>query len=333
MAIFSRSDSIGKHFCRRWFGFLSLVVALMSFVGVADVSAETTFDPTGIVDCRFDAGQGAGTLWDGDFEHNAFPRDDVFRPLLAAPLEPRFSTSWGWSEYFPALGENQTFDGFIYGYAGLGGDAGIWGWRDPETCNGLQLNIFGGGFSQFAINPLHLVNTDYQGGISATIRRGQLSGRLRIYHQSSHLGDDFLDANATFSARTLSFEVVDAVGSVTTSWIRLYVGGGVKVRVEPAETGRSMVRAGLEFRPNHWRFNAPIPSMGMTPIAGVDVVSHQSRDWKLASNTTAGVELVGPTRERRFRLLVALLHGFSPFGVFFDENRTTSTGLEAQFVY
>ncbi len=304
---------------------------LTLFSAEINAQAPAVDDSQNPVDCRF-----VPTLTDDgddtDFDHLGFPRDDIFRPLLAASLEPRFYGDFGWSRFSPELSDGDIFDSFIYSLVGLGGSAGIWSWRNKRTCEGLQLNLFGSVNSLFAFNPLFLINVDYQGGVSATAKRGAFSGRLRIYHQSSHLGDDFLLEHPDFPAHDLSFETADAVASFHGDWGRLYLGGGYMLRVEPADLGRATLQAGAEFYPHNWQQAGPIPTMAWTPMAATDVLSHQARDWAVTSTTKLGVELVG-RQQRRARVLVTARHGYAPFGIFFDDHQVTSAGLEAQFIY
>lgn len=55
---------------------------------------------------------------------------------------------------------------------------------------GLQAGIF----SDFNLgaSSTDLINTDFIGGIYTSVRAGNASAFARIYHQSSHLGDEFL---------------------------------------------------------------------------------------------------------------------------------------------
>lgn len=293
--------------------------------------------PLPIHDCRYSPRDLPTKTPRGDlarsFEHLGFPRDDVFRPLLAAPTEPRFSGTFGWASYEPELSRGNGLSNFISIFVGLAGSAGLWTFRDRRFCDGVQLNIFGGAFSQFALNPLHLLNIDYQGGLAVTGSRGDFSARLRVYHQSSHLGDDFLIANPDFSTQTMSFEALDFVAAMVGSWWRIYAGGGWYVRVDPGELGRGSLRLGMELRSEVWERPAPFSNMHWAPLFGTDLLSHQARQWGLTSNTMMGAELVSQKNLRRFRVVATFLHGYTPYGYFFQDHRVTSPGLEVHFVY
>ena len=57
-----------------------------------------------------------------------------------------------------------------------------------------QLSISGAVFAQFNLDAssMDLINADYIIGFPLSYRNGSWSARARLFHQSSHLGDDFL---------------------------------------------------------------------------------------------------------------------------------------------
>lgn len=97
---------------------------------------------------------------------------------------------------------------------------------------------------------MDLINADYVVGIPVSWRSGLFSTRLRLYHQSSHLGDEFLLANPGVNRVDLSFEAVEAILSLDApgGWGRVYAGGSYLVHREPAALERSGVQWGLELR-------------------------------------------------------------------------------------
>lgn len=83
---------------------------------------------------------------DGIVHSMALPDDDVFRPLLADPKEPRFSGS------FQRVRFRDIGDSVSASTVGFGGTFGLWGLRHESNCNGLQVNLFGAVFSQFNLD-------------------------------------------------------------------------------------------------------------------------------------------------------------------------------------
>ena len=90
----------------------------------------------------------------------------------------------------------------------------------------MQAGVFGVFDTQRS--SIDLINADYNVGLLVSYRADKLSGFIRIHHQSSHLGDEFLLSNPQVTRINLSFEEVDLkISYDLTTWLRLY--GGVPV--------------------------------------------------------------------------------------------------------
>ncbi len=114
------------------------------------------------------------------------PRGYVFRPLLADPKEPRFSANLLYTRYPPHDTRGASVS--------LGGNIGILAGAQPAKDFQWQLSISGGVFSEFDIDAQSsdLINADYQIGFPITFSWRRFSARIRPYHQSSHIGDEYL---------------------------------------------------------------------------------------------------------------------------------------------
>ncbi|MEQ1637082.1 MAG: DUF1207 domain-containing protein [Methylococcales bacterium] len=100
---------------------------------------------------------------------------------------------------------------------------------------GLQAGVF----SDFNLgsSSSDLVNTDFIVSLYSSMRSGQFSAFGRIYHQSSHLGDEFLlrATNSKFERVNLSYEGADLKLSYELPYgIRVYGGGGGLFHKEPS---------------------------------------------------------------------------------------------------
>ncbi|MGH7700689.1 MAG: DUF1207 domain-containing protein [Gemmatimonadales bacterium] len=109
-------------------------------------------------------------------------RANVFLPLLADPKRPQFSATYlrvRSTQLTPRLSA-----------VVLGQEIGLVRSRDDAWQASLEAAVF----SQFDMRARSndLINTDYVVGVAIGHRRGTVSGQVRIYHQSSHLGDEFL---------------------------------------------------------------------------------------------------------------------------------------------
>jgi hypothetical protein len=295
------------------------VLAMLCILNVMPVAAEepTTTDPSH-TDCRY---EGIGRVQSddaGSSRIDALPEGDVFRPLLADPKQPQF-----FAAYQPTRvrGTNQSVN---LGSVGLGENFGLVGKRNG--CDGWQVGLLAGVFAQFNLDAASsdLINADYVIGVPVSWRSGLISTRVRLYHQSSHLGDEFLLSSPVFNRVELSFEAVEAIVSLDApgGWGRIYAGGSYLVHREPATLDRNGVQWGFELRGPALAapmLGTQLPGLRLTPVFGADFKSFEELSWIINSNVVGGLEWSRAGANRRFRLLLNYYHGFAPYGQFFAQ--------------
>jgi len=142
-----------------------------------------------------------------------FPQDQIFCPLIADPKQPRSFASL-LRGTFPSV-ERPSGKGATVASVGLGDYFGLVRWGGPRAGEGLQLDVVGAIFAQFDLDaPSNdLINADYIIGVPLTFRRSGFSILARIYHQSSHLGDEFLLRTSEIQRENLSFESLELLAS------------------------------------------------------------------------------------------------------------------------
>lgn len=305
---------------RQLFVCTALCQVIILFPGVGAAAEEVGVSPVPLrqLDCGYrETSDDSGTSENGRFHNVALPNDDVFRPLLADPKEPRFSATFNRVRFRDV---DETLNTSTVSFGGI---FGLWGRRQEKNCNGLQINIFGAVFSQFNLDApsTDLINSDFQFGVPLTLRHGPLSARLRVFHQSSHVGDEFLLNNPEFNRVNLTFEKIEALISLHSTWARLYGGGGYIYHREP-DLDRGTLQWGLELR-------APpsnVPLLGnwmegllIAPVFGADFRAVEQLGWNINTNILGGFELSRKTSTRRFRFLLSYYRGRNPFGQFFDQ--------------
>ena len=89
---------------------------------------------------------------------------------------------------------------------------------------------------------------DYVVGLPLTGRYHGFSGRLRPYHQSSHLGDEYLLRDDPVERENLSFESLELILSGELGPLRLYGGGEYLFRREPDTLEDLLAHGGGEIR-------------------------------------------------------------------------------------
>jgi hypothetical protein len=295
------------------------------------------------VDCRYATfdleprapAQDAG----GPLAGVALPDNDVFRPLLADQREPRFYADYrrlGFrGSQVLAEGHGSSIDAALVAF---GGAFGIWGLRQPHGCDGFQVSVFGAVFAQFNLdaNSADLLNTDYFVGPEASVRHGIWSGRLRLYHQSSHLGDEFLLNYAIdhgVRRQDMSLEIFDGLASMEDTWWRLYGGGGLVIfsGKDPDLAAKpGFFQWGLELRGPEWRPWTWLRSTSLRPVFGANFMSVQANGWNVNSSLNGGFEWGSPNGGHRVRVLLEFQRGAVLFAQFFLA-KTQNFGAVLQF--
>lgn len=302
----------------------------MAAVGIGVALASPAFPADGssqMPDCRYAVDAADALPADESLARpvRRFPRDDLFRPVLADPKQPQFVISR--QRVIP----EQDGD-FVAGWVVYGETFGIRRYVGDRPCDGVQVNIQGGVFAQFNLSApsYDLLNADYIVGLPVTFRRGDVSGRFRLYHQSSHLGDEFLLGSPGVTRVNLSFEDAELLLSYDWRALRAYGGAARLIHREPALQNLRWQYGG-EFRLPLSKLprQARMPSFDYF-VAGVDFKQFQQHGYAVDSSIKVGFELESDLSDRRFRLLFDFYNGFNPYGQFYDHH-IRAIGVEVNF--
>lgn len=241
------------------------------------------------------------------------PTGDVFQPLLADPKQPRFHMTM-------VQTENAMRDTDV-GAVGFGENVGFMRWRGAQEGDGLQLGFSAAVFAQFDLRApsMELVNADYTVGIPLTYRRGDFSARTRLYHQSSHLGDEFI-LRLNPERVNLSYEALELLLSYDLGPWRVYGGGEYLFNRDPDELASSAVHGGAEYRRARPAFRVAELG-GAYFVAGVDANGFEENGWRQAWSVKTGLEF-RPLRDvrqegRHWSLMLEYYDGPSPYGQFY----------------
>ncbi len=188
----------------------------------------------------------------------------------------------------------------------------MWKWHGD-----LQLELEAGVFAVFnhTIPSAPLLNADYYVGIPLSYAIGPYAFRLRLYHISSHLGDELKHVHRHVHRRNKSFEALDFFTSYNiTEQIRVYGGVGVighsdsEMRLKPL-----YVEYGAEVRP--WRRH--FKQLYGQPFLAMHFANRQDTKWKADATFAVGYEW-GKIQGfgRKLRAFIEYHEGFSPDGQF-----------------
>lgn len=242
------------------------------------------------------------------------PSGHLFKPLLADPRWAHFSASY---RHFV----NDNFEGRNIGAVSFGETIPFYRGNFGRSLAQWEAGLQAGVFSDFNLGApsADLINTDFIASAYSSIRAKQFSAFGRIYHQSSHLGDEFLlrRVNSTFERINLSYEGADLRLSYEFPYgIRLYGGGGGLFHKEPSSLKVWMTQYGVEFR-SPWRLDfAPV-----RPILAADFKNFQENNWSTDVSARAGVEFDNlQVLGRKLQILLEYFNGNSPSGQFLRNN-------------
>jgi hypothetical protein len=245
-----------------------------------------------------------------------FPEDQIFCPLIADPKEARSFISYLYGT-FRSL-DDPSGEGTSIASVGVGDSFGLLRVGGPDPGEGFQIDVVGSIFAQFDLGaPSNdLINADYILGFPLTFRRNGFSFRAKLYHQSSHLGDEYLLRSEEIVRENLSFESIEFLVSQEIRALRLYVGAEKIFRREPDELPDSLFHTGIELRSGRAR--------KVQLMAGVDVKTTELHDWSPAVSGRAGLEFgrpgPGDHPGRLIMLLFEWYQGPSPYGQFFQDD-------------
>jgi hypothetical protein len=252
------------------------------------------------------------------YETGLMPGGLLFDVLIADPRWPHFAAAYQHYvgepglEHLGAVSFGETFTI----YRGRIGPA----WWEV----GVQAGVFA--LFDLDAESKDLVNADYFVGVPVALRYEPFSALFRLYHQSSHVGDEFILENRLRDRVNLSYEAVD----LKLSWdlpggLRVYGGGGYLFDQEPNSLRPWSTQGGLEFR-SPW----PGADAGWRPIAAADVQHREENDWHTDLSIRGGVQIDGVLATRSVQLLLEYFRGHSPNGQFYRD-RIEYFGLGAHF--
>ncbi len=258
------------------------------------------------------------------------PPGRLFQPLIADPKWPAFSVAYThYSPYHPnglkdvipvSIGDTIPFE--------RGDFPGQWQWEA-----GMQADVF----AYFNTDTLHddLQDTDYMVGGYFAVRHRNISFLVRYYHQSSHLGDEFLIANPAYYnglRQKISYEELNALASIDMlhRTVRLYAGAGYLGDVEPANLGHWRFHYGVEY---HGPYFFHKGTCFMSPVAGIDFKNWSQNNYDTDISAVGGIQLSnGKPDSAKMQFLLEFYRGHSPYGQFFV-NEIQYIGLGMHFYF
>jgi hypothetical protein len=236
-------------------------------------------------------------------------RGAYFDPIILDPTECQ--TTAGIMKIWYS-GKNE--DG-VYIPVNIGLQQSISRFKFKDT-SGLEIMIGAAAFTQFTIKKVEgntflgeMENADYKVAFLLNYKFSDLSLRLRFFHTSSHLSDDYILRNNITDPNpgTLNYEQLDLTGSYQIKSTRLY--GGLGMVITPnAVRERFSAQAGVYYRrcKNHGSF--------IRFIFGSDLKIMQQNNYRPNFRSGAGIE-IGKEHNINAAFMLEYYNGHLPYSV------------------
>ncbi|MBA3237141.1 MAG: DUF1207 domain-containing protein [Parachlamydiaceae bacterium] len=294
---------------------LSLVFLnfLLGFSAIGNAGYEGTFPiaPEAPIETITDASDSRRTgVW--------LPEDPLlFKPFVANPRKVDYSVGW-------RLNDNMLVKNVID--VSFGDIITFYRWINVGPWKGqLEFGLEGALWAVF--DPLHysspLMNADYYVGIPISYAFGPWSFRLRGYHISSHIGDEYLLDHPRFKRKNPSAEYIDFFASYyPTDEIRLYGGVGFVVGMDESfRIGRLYAEAGAELHMSQLGFVDVCDQIYGRPFYGMHFHYQTEHTNHVNQTYVLGYEwgkLCG--LQRIFRAFIEYHDGYSVEGQFYRKH-------------
>ncbi len=240
-----------------------------------------------------------------ELQTGIFPGGELFPRLIADPRWPHFSAAY---HYYVEDPDFKNVGAVSFGEI-------IPFYRDRIGRGWWEIGIQAGAFALFDLDTssVDLLNTDYIAALAGAYRYRGFSALARLFHQSSHVGDEFLLRMSRPARVNLSYEGVDLRLSYELGDpVRVYAGAGYLFNRQPDQLEPWSTQFGLEFR-SPW----PEPTARWRPIAAADFKNHEEHDWDTDISLRAGVQIDGVLVSRHLQVLLEYFNGHSPNGQFY----------------
>ena len=178
------------------------------------------------------------------------PQGHLFETILLDPLEAQI----GGSLVKNSNGELNHHG--LYAPFSIGGKKELVRWSNTPLGKGeSELGLDVVALTQFELyedandTKRRMMNVDYRIGLHYQFRNETSSTRVRLYHLSSHLGDDYVISRGitSFFENKVNYEQIDVTHSVQYRSIRYYGGLGLSLRPF-TERKPLMLQGGIFYR-------------------------------------------------------------------------------------
>ncbi len=203
--------------------------------------------------------------------------------------------------------------------------------RDENS--GFEVGLEAAAYTQFQIQPWEgntylgeMVNADYRVSGFITYKADDMVWQLKIFHQSSHLADDYILRNeiTTPNPGTQNYEQADIKISYQPGSVRLYGGAGFVYNPNNIRK-RLSFQTGVYYRKS--REKNPLIRF----VTGADLKLQQQHNFRPNLKTAVGMEL-GQPEKTNLAFLLEYYNGHLPFSVL-EYNQVNWIGISTTLIF
>ncbi len=250
---------------------------------------------------------------------DVFPRSEqVFQQLKADPRAIALGAS-----YYRLEGRDRSD-------VALGHSWGMTRWRSSSRAWTWQWNIEAMAYSRFTLSgELNSFETvDFFGNLPVAVRRGKFSARAMLFHESSHLGDDYIRRTGDQGFRYSIDGLRLTLSHDLTGWARAYAGGSYLLHTVP-DPARKSAQAGVELTSGKLGWSKMYP---LKLFAAQDLQFKEAMGYRTNSRTLAGVIIGFDSVPRAMRIYAGRFEGYSAFGQLYRRKESyTDVGVSFHF--
>ncbi len=238
------------------------------------------------------------------------PKDELFRSIRLDPIECQ---SFGSLLYY---WEGSRPQDKLYVPFAIGFHKSIMRWEKTED-RSYEIEGEVASFTQFeylinddGVWQRDILNTDFKVGLMFNYQIKNYTFRCRIYHLSSHWGDDFIFNNKMKYPvpNPVNYELLDITASVQKKYVRYYAGIGIVPRPVIIRK-RFAAEAGAYFCvPVNERQNIKY-------AGGADIKIFEQNNFTPGCKFGLGLEL-GKTEKNPFTVMIEYYNGHMPYSYY-----------------
>lgn len=169
-----------------------------------------------------------------------------------------------------------------------------------------------------------LISLDWLAGLNTTAWLGAWALTLELYHESSHLGDEY--------GERFQISRLDWTREVLTGWVAYAAGpwrftaGGSYVFTDELRLPRPAASFAVDFRgPTSMERSA-----SLQPVLGIFTEATSATRWRLSTSAKLGLAMVTPGRSRQIGIALIAHDGLSTQRQFFRQE-SQYLGVELRF--